>query len=118
MHAAKLLQLQNVTAADADTVLEACHLLNPSQVKQLMSNSARTDYETSANSELIKAIADRAKSGEPVLLDARSVEEAGSWKNPDTREVEVIERYVPAWVAESVPKTNVVVNCSVGNEQI
>ncbi|KAG5463795.1 MAG: DIL domain-containing protein, partial [Olpidium bornovanus] len=116
--AVRLLQFQKATVADVDSMLEICHLLNASQVKQLMSNYAPTDYETAVNSELIKAIAERARSDEPVMLDARSVEEdAAGWKNArNAREVESIDRHVPAWVAESVPKTNVVVGLVAKNE--
>lgn len=118
MQAVKLLQLQKTTVQDIDTMFDVCHLLNPSQIKKLITIYAVSDYENPISPEILKNVATRSSASagsDTLLLDIKSVTEAGNWEHPETKEIEIIERYVPSWIAGLVPNTNAVVTWSARN---
>ncbi|KAG5456587.1 MAG: DIL domain-containing protein, partial [Olpidium bornovanus] len=104
----KLLQMPKGTIRDLDNMFEACFLLNATQIKKILTIYCVADYDAGVNPELIKAAAARVSENDALLLDAKSTEEAGSWKNPTTKKIESIERYVPMWLTGLIPNTNAV----------
>ncbi|KAJ9077392.1 Myosin type-2 heavy chain 1 [Entomophthora muscae] len=60
MQAAKLLQLQKTTLQDLEILYDVCHLLNPGQIKKLISIYHLTEYENPISPEIIKEVARRA----------------------------------------------------------
>ncbi|KAF8924169.1 Myosin type-2 heavy chain 1, partial [Dissophora ornata] len=99
MQATKLLQLKKASHNDIDIIYDVCWMLTPSQVQKLVQNYMIADYEVPVSPDLIKAIATRVAASEKndaLLLDAISLEDAGSFETPELREVELEEeRYLP-----------------------
>ncbi|KAF8981487.1 Myosin type-2 heavy chain 1 [Entomortierella lignicola] len=104
MQATKLLQLKKASHNDIEIIYDVCWMLTPSQVQKLVQNYMIADYEVPVSPDLIKAIATRVAANEKndtLLLDAISLEDAGSFETPELREVDLEgERYLPAWLVD------------------
>ncbi|KAF9355844.1 Myosin type-2 heavy chain 1 [Mortierella sp. NVP85] len=104
MQATKLLQLKKASQNDIEIIYDVCWMLTPSQVQKLMQNYMIADYEVPVNPDLIKAIAMRVAANEKndtLLLDAISLDDAGSFETPELREIDSEdERYLPPWIVE------------------
>ncbi|KAF9995281.1 Myosin type-2 heavy chain 1 [Entomortierella chlamydospora] len=104
MQATKLLQLKKASQNDIEIIYDVCWMLTPSQVQKLVQNYMIADYEVPVSPDLIKAIAVRVAANEKndaLLLDAISLEDAGSFETPELREVDLEgERYLPAWLVD------------------
>ncbi|KAF9107889.1 Myosin type-2 heavy chain 1 [Mortierella sp. AM989] len=104
MQATKLLQLKKASQNDIEIIYDVCWMLTPSQVQKLVQNYMIADYEVPVSPDLIKAIAMRVAANEKndtLLLDAISLEDAGSFETPELREVDLEgERYLPAWLVD------------------
>ncbi|KAF9438402.1 Myosin type-2 heavy chain 1 [Entomortierella beljakovae] len=104
MQATKLLQLKKASQNDIEIIYDVCWMLTPSQVQKLVQNYMIADYEVPVSPDLIKAIALRVAANEKndtLLLDAISLEDAGSFETPELREVDSEgERYLPAWLVD------------------
>ncbi|KAG0001924.1 Myosin type-2 heavy chain 1, partial [Modicella reniformis] len=104
MQATKLLQLKKSSQSDIEIIYDVCWMLTPSQVQKLMQNYMNADYEVPVNPELIKAIAMRVAASEKndaLMLDAISLDDAGSFETPELRAIEnENERYLPPWIVE------------------
>ncbi|KAG0201484.1 Myosin type-2 heavy chain 1 [Mortierella sp. GBA30] len=99
MQATKLLQLKKASHNDIEIIYDVCWMLTPTQIQKLVQNYMIADYEVPVSPELIKAIAMRVAANEKndvLMLDAISLEDAGSFETPEIREVELEgERYLP-----------------------
>ncbi|KAI0244855.1 Myosin type-2 heavy chain 1 [Massospora cicadina] len=60
MQAAKLLQLQKATLQDLEILYDVCHLLNPGQIKKLVSIYHLSEYENPISPDILKEVARRA----------------------------------------------------------
>ncbi|KAF9579807.1 Myosin type-2 heavy chain 1 [Lunasporangiospora selenospora] len=103
MQATKLLQLKKASQSDIEIIYDVCWMLTPSQVQKLVQNYQIADYEVPVSNDLIKAIAQRVAANEKndtLLLDAISLEDAGSFETPEIRDVDLDgERYLPPWLS-------------------
>ncbi|KAF9405854.1 Myosin type-2 heavy chain 1 [Podila epigama] len=102
MQATKLLQLKKASHNDIEIIYDVCWMLTPTQVQKLVQNYMIADYEVPVSPDLIKAIAQRVAANEKndtLMLDAISLEDAGSFETPEIRDVDLDgERYLPAWL--------------------
>ncbi|KAF9918847.1 Myosin type-2 heavy chain 1 [Lobosporangium transversale] len=102
MQATKLLQLKKASHSDIEIIYDVCWMLTPTQVQKLVQNYMIADYEVPVSPELIKAIAMRVAANEKndtLMLDAISLEDAGSFETPEIRDVDLDgERYLPPWL--------------------
>ncbi|KAF9937697.1 Myosin type-2 heavy chain 1 [Mortierella antarctica] len=102
MQATKLLQLKKASHNDIEIIYDVCWMLTPTQVQKLVQNYMIADYEVPVSPDLIKAIAMRVAANEKndtLMLDAISLEDAGSFETPEIRDVDLEgERYLPAWL--------------------
>ncbi|KAG0351589.1 Myosin type-2 heavy chain 1, partial [Podila minutissima] len=102
MQATKLLQLKKASHNDIEIIYDVCWMLTPTQVQKLVQNYMIADYEVPVSPDLIKAIAQRVAANEKndtLMLDAISLEDAGSFETPEIRDVDLEgERYLPAWL--------------------
>ena len=57
---AKLLQLAKKSAEDVELIFDACFLLNPSQIKKIISLYQREEFEEAIAQEVIQAVAKRS----------------------------------------------------------
>ncbi|KAF9925847.1 Myosin type-2 heavy chain 1 [Linnemannia zychae] len=103
MQATKLLQLKKASLNDIEIIYDVCWMLTPTQVQKLVQNYQIADYEVPVSPDLIKAIAMRVAANEKndtLMLDAISLEDAGSFETPEIRDVDLDgERYLPNWLA-------------------
>ncbi|KAG0364687.1 Myosin type-2 heavy chain 1 [Gamsiella multidivaricata] len=104
MQATKLLQLKKASLSDIEIIYDVCWMLTPSQVQKLVQNYMIADYEVPVSPDLIKAIAMRVAAQEKndtLMLDAISLDDAGSFETPELREIDVeSERYLPPWLVD------------------
>ncbi|KAF9098026.1 Myosin type-2 heavy chain 1 [Mortierella sp. GBA35] len=102
MQATKLLQLKKASYNDVEIIYDVCWMLTPTQVQKLVQNYMIADYEVPVSPDLIKAIAMRVAANEKndtLMLDAISLEDAGSFETPEIRDVDLEgERYLPVWL--------------------
>ncbi|KAG0019098.1 Myosin type-2 heavy chain 1 [Podila clonocystis] len=102
MQATKLLQLKKASHNDIEIIYDVCWMLTPTQVQKLVQNYMIADYEVPVSPDLIKAIAQRVAANEKndtLMLDAISLEDAGSFETPEIRDVDLEgERYLPPWL--------------------
>jgi len=102
MQATKLLQLKKASHNDIEIIYDVCWMLTPTQVQKLVQNYMIADYEVPVSPDLIKAIAQRVAANEKndtLMLDAISLEDAGSFETPEIRDVDLEgERHLPPWL--------------------
>jgi len=103
MQATKLLQLKKASQNDIEIIYDVCWMLTPTQVQKLVQNYMIADYEVPVSPDLIKAIAMRVAANEKndiLMLDAISLDDAGSFETPEIRDVDYMEndRYIPSWL--------------------
>ncbi|TPX57088.1 hypothetical protein SpCBS45565_g08273 [Spizellomyces sp. 'palustris'] len=110
LQAAKLLTLNKTSPQDIETIFDVCFLLNPTQIKKLLSLYYAADFDSPLSPELLKIVASRAvlnEKSDVLLLD---LEQSPDFAKPSPRVVETIERFVPAWM--SLPNVAVVVGAN------
>ncbi|KAJ3117374.1 Myosin type-2 heavy chain 1 [Phlyctochytrium bullatum] len=86
-----------------------CFLLNPTQIKKLLSLYYAADFDSPLSPELLKIVASRAvlnEKSDVLLLD---LEQSPDFTKPMTRAVE-IEKFIPAWI--SLPHISAIVSAS------
>ncbi|KAJ1913513.1 Myosin type-2 heavy chain 1 [Tieghemiomyces parasiticus] len=96
LQAVKLLQLQKNTLADINVMFDVCDLLNPAQIKKLLSIYSVSDYENPISQDILAEIARRSASSEradPLLLDSNDLNEQVLYLT--ARKVPLIEKYIP-----------------------
>ncbi|KAJ1984905.1 Myosin type-2 heavy chain 1 [Dimargaris verticillata] len=96
LQAVKLLQLQKSTLADINVMFDVCDLLNPAQIKKLLSIYSISDYENPISQEILQEIARRSASSEKtdsLLLDSNDLNEQVLYLT--ARKVPLIEKYMP-----------------------
>ncbi|KAJ3023781.1 UNVERIFIED_CONTAM: Myosin type-2 heavy chain 1 [Siphonaria sp. JEL0065] len=106
LQAAKLLTLNKTSSQDIETIFDVCFLLNPTQIKKLLSLYYAADFDSPLSPELLKIVANRAmlnEKSDTLLLD---LDLAPDFSKPTTRSVEYIDRFIPAWI--SLPNIAVV----------
>ncbi|KAJ1901941.1 Myosin type-2 heavy chain 1 [Kickxella alabastrina] len=92
----KLLQLQKSTEQDIDIMFEVCDLLNPAQIKKLLSIYAVSDYENPIIGPVMNEVTKRAGPSEKVdkiLLDTNDLNDQVLYLT--ARKVPAIETYIP-----------------------
>lgn len=111
LQAAKLLTLNKTSPQDIETIFDVCFLLNPTQIKKLLSLYYAADFDSPLSPELLKLVASRAilnEKSDDLLLD---IEQGPDFAKPITRPVEQIERFIPAWI--SLPNIAALVSSAV-----
>ncbi|KAI9093478.1 P-loop containing nucleoside triphosphate hydrolase protein [Phlyctochytrium arcticum] len=107
LQAAKLLTLNKTSPQDIETIFDVCFLLNPTQIKKLLSLYYAADFDSPLSPELLKIVASRAvlnEKSDVLLLD---LEQSPDFAKPSAKMIENIERFVPAWM--SLPNVSTVV---------
>ncbi|KAJ1963547.1 Myosin type-2 heavy chain 1, partial [Dipsacomyces acuminosporus] len=92
----KLLQLQKSSEQDIDIMFEVCDLLNPSQIKKLLSIYAVSDYENPIVGPVMNEVTRRAQASEKtdnILLDTNDLTDQVLYLT--ARKVPAIETYIP-----------------------
>ncbi|KAJ1663169.1 Myosin type-2 heavy chain 1 [Coemansia sp. RSA 1813] len=92
----KLLQLQKSTEQDIDIMFEVCDLLNPAQIKKLLSIYAVSDYENPIIGLVMNEVTRRAAPTEKtdkILLDTNDLNDQVLYLT--ARKVPAIETYIP-----------------------
>ncbi|KAJ2754207.1 Myosin type-2 heavy chain 1, partial [Coemansia pectinata] len=92
----KLLQLQKSTDQDIDIMFEVCDLLNPAQIKKLLSIYAVSDYENPIVGPVMNEVTRRASPSEKtdkILLDTNDLNDQVLYLT--ARKVPAIETYIP-----------------------
>ncbi|KAJ2256726.1 Myosin type-2 heavy chain 1, partial [Coemansia sp. RSA 455] len=92
----KLLQLQKATDQDIDIMFEVCDLLNPAQIKKLLSIYAVSDYENPIVGPVMNEVTRRAMPSEKtdkILLDTNDLNDQVLYLT--ARKVPAIETYIP-----------------------
>ncbi|KAJ1815955.1 Myosin type-2 heavy chain 1 [Coemansia sp. RSA 2599] len=92
----KLLQLQKSTEQDIDIMFEVCDLLNPAQIKKLLSIYAVSDYENPIIGPVMNEVTKRAAPSEKIdkiLLDTNDLNDQVLYLT--ARKVPAIETYIP-----------------------
>ncbi|KAJ3022959.1 Myosin type-2 heavy chain 1 [Thoreauomyces humboldtii] len=107
LQAAKLLTLNKTSPQDIETIFDVCFLLNPTQIKKLLSLYYAADFDSPLSPELLKIVASRAVLNEKSDILLLDLEQAPDFAKPPPKAVDVIERFVPAWM--SLPNISAVV---------
>ncbi|KAJ3218489.1 Myosin type-2 heavy chain 1 [Dinochytrium kinnereticum] len=97
LQAAKLLTLNKTSPQDIETIFDVCFLLNPAQIKKLLSLYYAADFDSPLSPELLKMVASRAvlnEQSDSLLLDLDSGPE---FTEPMPRTVS-IQNFIPAWI--------------------
>ncbi|KAJ2232358.1 Myosin type-2 heavy chain 1 [Coemansia sp. RSA 475] len=92
----KLLQLQKSTEQDIDIMFDVCDLLNPAQIKKLLSIYAVSDYENPIIGPVMNEVSRRASptdKTDKMLLDSNDLSEQVLYLT--ARKVPAIETYIP-----------------------
>ncbi|KAJ1801534.1 Myosin type-2 heavy chain 1 [Coemansia sp. RSA 2399] len=92
----KLLQLQKSTEQDIDIMFEVCDLLNPAQIKKLLSIYAVSDYENPIVGLVMNEVTRRAaptEKSDKILLDTNDLNDQVLYLT--ARKVPAIETYIP-----------------------
>ncbi|KAJ1931364.1 Myosin type-2 heavy chain 1, partial [Linderina macrospora] len=92
----KLLQLQKSSEQDIDIMFEVCDLLNPAQIKKLLSIYAVSDYENPIVGPVMTEVTRRAAGTEKsdnILLDTNDLTDQVLYLT--ARKVPAIETYIP-----------------------
>ncbi|KAJ2676508.1 Myosin type-2 heavy chain 1 [Coemansia spiralis] len=92
----KLLQLQKSTEQDIDIMFEVCDLLNPAQIKKLLSIYAVSDYENPIIGLVMNEVTRRAaptEKADKILLDTNDLNDQVLYLT--ARKVPAIETYIP-----------------------
>ncbi|KAJ2403044.1 Myosin type-2 heavy chain 1 [Coemansia sp. RSA 2559] len=92
----KLLQLQKATEQDIDIMFEVCDLLNPAQIKKLLSIYAVSDYENPIVGLVMNEVTRRAaptEKSDKILLDTNDLNDQVLYLT--ARKVPAIETYIP-----------------------
>ncbi|PIA14386.1 hypothetical protein COEREDRAFT_65770 [Coemansia reversa NRRL 1564] len=98
----KLLQLQKSSEQDIDIMFEVCDLLNPLQIKKLLSIYAVSDYENPIIGPVMNEVSRRAmptEKSDKMLLDTNDLSEQVLYLT--ARKVPAIETYIPPEFAMS-----------------
>ncbi|KAI8609855.1 P-loop containing nucleoside triphosphate hydrolase protein [Chytriomyces sp. MP71] len=106
LQAAKLLTLNKTSPQDIETIFDVCFLLNPTQIKKLLSLYYAADFDSPLSPELLKIVANRAllnEKSDTLLLD---LDLGPDFTKPNIRPVEYIDRFIPAWI--SLPNISIV----------
>ncbi|KAI8609026.1 DIL domain-containing protein, partial [Chytriomyces sp. MP71] len=106
LQAAKLLTLNKTSPQDIETIFDVCFLLNPTQIKKLLSLYYAADFDSPLSPELLKIVANRAllnEKSDTLLLD---LDLGPDFTKPNIRPVEYIDRFIPSWI--SLPNISVV----------
>ncbi|KAJ3221486.1 Myosin type-2 heavy chain 1 [Clydaea vesicula] len=98
LQAAKLLTLNKTSPQDIETIFDVCFLLNPTQIKKLLSLYYAADFDSPLSPELLKIVANRAvlnEKSDNLLLD---LEQYPDFIKPNPRTVEAIDKFIPSWI--------------------
>ncbi|KAJ3327689.1 Myosin type-2 heavy chain 1 [Blyttiomyces sp. JEL0837] len=110
LQAAKLLTLNKTSPQDIETIFDVCFLLNPTQIKKLLSLYYAADFDSPLSPELLKIVASRAilnEKSDVLLLD---LEQSPDFAKPNIRPVDNIDKFIPAWI--SLPHISAIVSAS------
>lgn len=110
MQAAKLLQLQKKTSQDVDVMYEVCYLLNPQQMKKLLSIYAVSDYENPIGQDVLTEVGNRPNptNDNSLFLEAKPRLENTAFAMG--RPAVTVENYLPEWL--DLPKLRLIISIS------
>ncbi|KAJ3095982.1 Myosin type-2 heavy chain 1 [Phlyctochytrium planicorne] len=97
LQAAKLLTLNKTSPQDIETIFDVCFLLNPAQIKKLLSLYYAADFDSPLSPELLKIVASRAvlnEQSDSLLLDLDSSPE---FTEPMPRPI-ALSNFIPPWI--------------------
>ncbi|KAI9202954.1 P-loop containing nucleoside triphosphate hydrolase protein [Polychytrium aggregatum] len=97
LQAAKLLTLNKTSPQDIETIFDVCFLLNPTQIKKLLSLYYAADFDSPLSPELLKIVASRAVLNEKSDILLLDLELSPEFVKPNLKNVENIERFIPSW---------------------
>ncbi|KAJ1548826.1 Myosin type-2 heavy chain 1 [Cladochytrium tenue] len=110
LQAAKLLTLNKTSPQDIETIFDVCFLLNPTQIKKLLSLYYAADFDSPLSPELLKIVASRAilnEKSDVLLLD---LDQSPDFAKPNIRPAEAVDKFIPAWI--SLPHISAIVSAS------
>ncbi|KAI9312548.1 P-loop containing nucleoside triphosphate hydrolase protein [Zopfochytrium polystomum] len=110
LQAAKLLTLNKTSPQDIETIFDVCFLLNPTQIKKLLSLYYAADFDSPLSPELLKIIASRAMLNEKSDVLLLDLDQSPDFAKPNIRPVEQVEKFIPAWI--SLPQISAVVSAN------
>jgi len=96
VQAAKLLQLNKTTFHDIEIIFEVCFLLNPTQIKKLLSIYYPIDFENPVSSDILRSISQHSNSdnNNKLLLDTEDT----MFERPPIQPVDKIDTSgMPTW---------------------
>lgn len=99
LQGAKLLTLNKTSPSDLEVIFDVCFLLNPSQIKKILSLYHQSDFDSPLSADLFQMVTVRAglnEKSEVLLLDLDGSQE---FIRPAPRFVKRIERFIPAWLS-------------------
>ncbi|KAI8803826.1 P-loop containing nucleoside triphosphate hydrolase protein [Cladochytrium replicatum] len=98
LQAAKLLTLNKTSPQDIETIFDVCFLLNPTQIKKLLSLYYAADFDSPLSPELLKIVASRAMLNEKSDVLLLDLDQGPDFSKPNPRTVDQVEKFVPAWM--------------------
>ncbi|RKO98816.1 hypothetical protein CXG81DRAFT_15404 [Caulochytrium protostelioides] len=99
LQAAKLLTLNKTSPQDIETIFDVCFLLNPTQIKKLLSLYYAADFDSPLSPELLNIAASRAilnEKSDSLLLD---LEQAPDFTKPPVHAVHHLDKFIPSWTS-------------------
>lgn len=98
LQAAKLLTLNKSSPADIEVIFDVCFLLNPTQIKKLLSIYYAADFDSPLSPDLLKIIGGRAVLNEESDLLLLDLEAGPGFVRGVVKGVEGLDGYVPGWI--------------------
>ncbi|KAJ3407393.1 Myosin type-2 heavy chain 1, partial [Chytridiales sp. JEL 0842] len=94
LQAAKLLTLNKTSPQDIETIFDVCFLLNPTQIKKLLSLYYAADFDSPLSPELLKIVASRAMLNEKSDILLLDLDLGPDFTKPNVRPVDTIEKFI------------------------
>lgn len=110
LQASKLLTLNKSSSSDIETIFDVCFLLNPTQIKKLLSLYYAADFDSPLSPDLLKIVSNRVNSDGQDTTLLLPMDDAAEFVFPEPREIQVIEKFIPAWV--ELPYIQAVISAS------
>ncbi|TPX48852.1 hypothetical protein SeLEV6574_g01800 [Synchytrium endobioticum] len=98
LQAAKLLTLNKTSPQDIETIFDVCFLLNPTQIKKLLTLYLAADYDSPLSPELLKIVASRAVLNEKSDILLLDMDQGPDFAKPQPRPLDHVDRFIPAWI--------------------
>ncbi|TPX34536.1 hypothetical protein SmJEL517_g02892 [Synchytrium microbalum] len=99
LQAAKLLTLNKQSPQDIETIFDVCFLLNPTQIKKLLTLYLAGDYDSPLSPELLKIVTTRAVLNEKSDILLLDLDQAPDFGKPNPRTLDHVDRFIPPWIS-------------------